>query len=82
MAESFTLDIEYKGKHQEVTCSFKERAFTYQFLCTIGNSEMILERDDEGKFRALEADPFSKGTPKPDPGMVKVLIEEMERILQ
>jgi hypothetical protein len=48
----------------------------------VGDVEMIVEKDDEGQLRALEADPFSAKKTKPDPGLVKALIAEMERILQ
>lgn len=42
---------------------------------------MILERDDEGNFRAMEADPFAAKKKRPDPALVSTLIGEMERIL-
>jgi len=42
---------------------------------------MILERDDEGNFRAIEADPFKVKKKKPDQALVRTLIGEMERIL-
>jgi hypothetical protein len=42
---------------------------------------MILEKDDEGNFRAMESDPFSNKNRKPEPGLVKAVIDELERIL-
>ncbi len=42
---------------------------------------MILEKDDEGNFRAMESDPFSNKSQKPDPALVKAVIDELERIL-
>jgi hypothetical protein len=42
---------------------------------------MILEKDDEGNFRAMEADPFSNKNQKPDSAQVKAVIDELERIL-
>jgi hypothetical protein len=82
MPESFTLNFIFKDTVQEVTCTLRASAYTYQFLCKIGNSEMILEKDDEGNLRALESDPFSAKKTKPDPGLVRAMIAEMERILQ
>jgi hypothetical protein len=79
--ENFTLSFSYKGIPHEIPCRLRVSAYTYQFLCTTGDTELILEKDDEGNIRALEADPFSKKSQKKDPGFVKVLIEEMERIL-
>ena len=81
MAEAFTVNFLYKGVPQEIHCTLRVSAYTYQFLCVIGSTELILEKDDEGNLRALEADPFSAKNKKPDPALVKTLIGEMERIL-
>jgi hypothetical protein len=82
MSESFTLNFLFKEVPQEITCRLRASAYTYQFLCTVGDTEMILEKDDEGNLRAMEADPFSAKKAKPDPGLVRAMIKEMERILQ
>jgi len=82
MSESITVNFIYKDAPQEITCTLRVSTYTYQFICLVGKSELILEKDDEGKLRALEADPFSRGKPKPEPGLVKALIGEMERILE
>jgi hypothetical protein len=79
--ENFTFSFLYKGIPREISCRLRASAFTYQFLCTTGETELILEKDDEGNMRALEADPFSKKSQKTDSGLVKALIQEMERIL-
>ena len=82
MSDSFTLNFMFKEVPQEVPCRLRASAYTYQFLCTVGEIEMILEKDDEGNLRALDADPFSSAKAKPDPGLVRAMIMEMERILQ
>jgi hypothetical protein len=58
MSEDFTLNFLYKGVPQEIHCTLRASTYTYQFLCLIDETEMILERDDEGNFRALDADPL------------------------
>jgi hypothetical protein len=80
--EEFTLSIVYKETQQEIPCRLRVSAYTYQFLCTIGDLEWILEKDDAGNVRALAADSFAKTSQKTDPGLVKAVVEEMERILQ
>jgi hypothetical protein len=80
MSESFILHIPYKGIQQKITCTLRVSAYTYQFLCSVGGNEIILEKDDEGNFRALETDPFSNNGHKPDPGLVRALMEEVVRI--
>jgi hypothetical protein len=81
MPESFTLSFLYKGIPQEIVCTLRVSKFKYQFLCTIGNIEMILEKDDEGNFRAIESDPFSNKNQKPDPSLIRAMMNELERIL-
>ena len=82
MPEDFTVNFLYKGVPQEIQCTLRVSTYTYQFLCTIDNTEMIVERDDEGSLRAMEADPFSVKKKKPDQALVGLLIGEMEKILQ
>jgi len=81
MPESFTLNFLYKGVPQEIVCTLRVSAFTYQFLCEIGSIEMILEKDDEGNLRAMEADPFLNKSQKPDPALVRTMMDELENIL-
>jgi hypothetical protein len=81
MSESFTLSFLYKGVPQDIDCTLRISRFKYQFLCTINNTEMIIEKDDEGNFRAMESDPFSNKNQKPDATLVKAVIDELERIL-
>jgi hypothetical protein len=81
MPEEFTLNFSYKGIPQEINCIFRASAFTYQFLCEIDKNELVIEKDDEGNLRALKADPFAETNSKLDPGLVKALLTEMERIL-
>ena len=81
MPEDFTVNFLYQGVPRKIHCTLRVSAYTYQFLCKIDNTEMILEKDDEGNFRAMEADPFTVKKKKPDPALVRTLIEEMEKIL-
>ncbi len=81
MPEDFTVNFLYQGVPREIHCTLRVSTYTYQFLCTIDNTEMILEKDDEGNFRAMEANPFIVKNKKPDPALVRALIGEMEKIL-
>jgi hypothetical protein len=81
MPEPFTLQYLYKGVTEEISCSLRVSTFTYQFLCTIDNTEIILEKDDEGRLRVLDADPFSGKNKKPDPIRILAIKDELERIL-
>jgi hypothetical protein len=81
MPESFILNFEYKGITREINCMLRVSAYTYQFLCMVDNQEMVLEKDDEGKMRIMEADPFSGKNQKTDPGLIRALMAELERVL-
>jgi hypothetical protein len=80
--ETFVLHFLYKGIMQEVACTLRVSSYTYQLLCTVGNTEIIIEKDDEGNLRALDPDSVSGKNQKTDPGLIKALVEEMERVLQ
>lgn len=82
MSETYTLNILYKGVQHEITCTLRVSAYTYQFICLTGDSGIILEKDDEGNWRAMDADPFSGKKNKPEPGLVKSLMDELDRILK
>ena len=81
MSETFFLDISYKGNPYQIECNIRVSRYTYQFICSTGKTQIILEKDDEGYLRALESDPNSGNFQKPEPGLVRTLMEEMERIL-
>jgi hypothetical protein len=81
MAEEFTLNFLYGGIPQQINCVLRVSTFTYQFLCEIEKNELVIERDDEGSLRVIRADPFANNNMKLDPGLVKALLAEMERVL-
>jgi hypothetical protein len=81
MEEAFDVSFSYKGVEQRVQCALRVSRFTYQFLCRLGEAELVLEKDDEGNLRAINADRYSHQNKNSDSGLVKALIEEMERIL-
>jgi hypothetical protein len=82
MPDDFTLNFLYKGIPQQINCVLRVSAFTYQFLCEVGKNELVVEKDDEGNLRVLKADPFTNPDTKLDPGLVRALLTEMERILE
>lgn len=82
MPESFTIEFDYKGMPQKMECTLRVSAYTYQLLCTTENSEIVVEKDDEGNLRAIEANPFSGNGQKVNPGMIQAMMKELERILQ
>jgi hypothetical protein len=82
MSGTFTLHFIYRGIPQQINCVLRVSTYTYQFLCEIDKNELIVEKDDEGNWRVIKADPFSTNTANTDPGLVKALLSEMEKILE
>ena len=82
MEESFTITVLHKGTEKELTGRLRISAYTHQFLFNIGDAEVILEKDDEGNFRAIIPAVISNAGPKPDPSLVRALIEEMEKAMR
>jgi hypothetical protein len=82
MSRTFTLHFTYKGIPQQINCVLRTSTYTYQFLCEIDKNELIVEKDDEGNWRVIKADPFSVNKMKTDPGLVEALLTEMEKVLE
>jgi hypothetical protein len=69
----------HNGIRKELTGLFRISAYTYQFLFKIEDTEIILEKDDEGKLRALVPSAGLKSGQEPTPSLIRVLMEEMEK---
>jgi hypothetical protein len=80
METPFTITVLHQGEEKELAGRLRVSAYTRQFLFRIGESELILEQDDEGRFRAV-LPPESAGR-KMDPSLVKTLMEEMEKVMK
>ena len=80
MEEFFTIKLLHKGVETVLSGKLRISAYTHQFIFIIGESEIILEKDDEGNFRALTTTEFAGGSArKTDPSLVQALILEMEK---
>lgn len=79
MEEFFTIKLLHKGVETVLSGKLRISAYTHQFIFVIGESEIILEKDDEGSFRALTTAGFAGSAPKTDPSLVQALILEMEK---
>jgi len=80
--EAFTITVLHKGAEKEITGRLRISAYTHQFLFTIGDAEIILEKDDEGNFRVLNPSAISDTGYKTDPSLIRALVEEMEKLLK
>jgi hypothetical protein len=81
MEESFNITILHNGIEKELEGKLRISAYTHQFLFHIDDSEIVLERDDQGNFRAIQTGGFSEIAKKIDQSLVQALIKEMETIM-
>lgn len=81
MEESFNIIVLYNGIEKELEGKLRISAYTHQFLFHIDDSEIVLERDDEGNFRAIQINTFPGTTKKIESSLVQALIKEMEIIM-
>ncbi len=81
MEESFNITVSHNGIEKELAGKLRISAYTHQFLFHIDDSEIVLERDDEGNFRAIQISAFPEKTNNIDPSLVRALIKEMEIIM-
>jgi len=82
MEELFTITILHNGVEKELAGKLRISAYTHQFIFTVGESEIILEKDDEGNFRAITASAFSGKPQNIDPSLVQALIDEMGKEIE
>jgi hypothetical protein len=82
MEESFTITVLHQGVEKEMEGRLRISAYTHQFLFTIGDVEVVLEKDDEGNFRAFIPAAFTDAGIKTDPSLIRALIGEMEKAMK
>jgi hypothetical protein len=82
LEEVFTISVIHKGVEKELTGRLRISAYTHQFLFTVGDAEIILEKDDEGKFRVLNSSGSSDTGQHPDLSLIRALVEEMEKLMK
>ncbi|MDP4131560.1 MAG: hypothetical protein Q8918_14625 [Bacteroidota bacterium] len=82
MEELFTITILHNGVEKELAGKLRISAYTHQFIFTIGESEIVVEKDDEGNLRALTASSSSGKPQNIDPSLVQALINEMGKEIE
>ncbi len=77
--EPFIIPVNYKGIDREFEARLQVWGYTHRFHVQVECVEVIFERDEEGKYRAV----IPPETPvKPaDIGLLKAIAEAIEQIL-
>ncbi len=77
--EAFSLELELGGKPVTVEGRLRKSTYTYQFLFDLEGTELIVEKDDQGDWRAF-APGVRDGQKAPDVKLVKAIVGEMEKL--
>jgi hypothetical protein len=84
MQDDFSITVPYKGKDREFNVQVMVTGYTYKFLVLIDETEIIFEKDEEGNYRAMKAQPFEGGTGKKevDVELLKLIQQTIENALE
>ena len=58
MEEQFSLPVTYRGQEHQIDFTFRRLGYTYKISAEIQGQTVLFEPDEEGSFRATQADPF------------------------
>lgn len=80
MNEPFYITVSHKGKEIDFPAQLEIFGYTYRFRITIENREILIEKDEEGDYRAiLQAGSSSNNAI--DPVLLKAIISSLKTIL-
>ena len=76
---TFDLPVEYGGKELIFTGEVLQVGYVHKIVIDVNGHEISLEKDDEGKYRALLTNIESEN--KIDKELVKAIVESVEKLL-
>lgn len=78
MDESVNIPLLYEGKEREFQARLQSWAYGHRFFIDVDGTELIVERDDEGRYRAIVS-PGHAG-PLPAAGLVQAIIDTLQSL--
>ena len=84
MQDDFSITIPYKGKDREFNVRVMVTGYTYKFFVVIDETEIIFEKDEEGNYRAMKAQPFEgrPGNKEMDVELLKLIQQTIEKAFE
>lgn len=80
METSFELPVCYKGQDIELPMRLVTFGYTYRFVVQAGDTEIIIERDEQGELRAL-TNPEQLQAHKTDPELVAAIVRSIQQVI-
>ena len=81
MEEQFSLPVHYRGKEHIINFIFRRLGYTYKIAADIQGQTLVFEPDEEGSFRATQADPFGDQGPTPPSPIDREFIQAITQAL-
>ena len=81
MDEPFVITVNYKGVEKEFGARLQVFGYSHRFHVDVEGTEVLFERDEEGRYRAILPQPPGDSGKLPDLGLLQGIAEAIERIL-
>lgn len=79
--EELTLPLHFEGKDLEIPLQIQSAGYTYRIRAQVAEHEVLFEQDEEGRFRALAADP-SLPWKERDLRLAEAIAEQINELLR
>lgn len=80
MEDTFQIPVTYQGKELEFDAQLLHLGYTRKIQVDVYGIIVFLEKDDEGKYRAVLADILNES--KVDKELIKEIVQSLELILK
>jgi hypothetical protein len=85
MDEPFIIPLNYKGADREFEATLQVLGYTHRFKVDVDGTEVLFERDEEGRYRAILSQEVlagqGKGGRSIDPGLLEHIALQIEQFL-
>ena len=84
MQDDFSITVPYKGKEREFNVNMIVTGYTYKFFVEVDETGIIFEKDEEGNFRAMKAEPFNETSNRKeaDVELLKLIQQAIEKAFE
>lgn len=77
MEESFSLPVSYKGEDIEVPVVLRVTGYSPRFIAMVNGIEITIEKDEEGRYRAIQS---NSETHPIDKELLSAVVDNIESI--
>jgi len=83
MEDMLTLPVSYRDTEYNFPFRIIPQGYTYRFVVTVDELEVIFERDDSGELRALTVDSSITDRMRlPEPGLLAAIAAVIDSLMQ